>query len=480
MTTSEKMSAGIKKAAVPAALALTAIAAGGYEAAKAAAEQEAASDRLAHQLERTTGATKDQVDAAEQYVLHLSLATGVARDQLEPALGRLATATHSVSDAQKDLSLATDISAQTGKSLQAVSTALAKGYSGNVGAISRLVPGLDAAVLKTKDMTAVTAELADITGGAASEAADTAAGRYAIMQNQMHELTVSIGEGLLPIIQALLPVLQSATNFMTEHTTAVKIAIVAIAALAAGILAANVALKAYEAAQIIVTAATKAWTAAQWLLDAALDANPISLLVLALAAVGAALVLAYTRSATFRGIVADALDAVATAGRALERAFDAVLAAATSAFDWIVAHWQIGLLALGPIGVAIDLLATHFDALKKVAIDVFDSIVSAIEAVAGAIDSAFSDVQRLIDAIGSIHIPHIPGLDAVIPAPPALGRSASSGSSTRESTGSPINVNVYGAIDPEGTARTILQVLQGRQPPPGTAGAGPLTCGSPP
>lgn len=49
--------------------------------------------------------------------------------------------------------------------------------------------------------------------------------------------------------------------------------------------------------------ATGAYTAAQWLLNAALNANPISLIVVAIAALVAALVLAYNKSETFRGII---------------------------------------------------------------------------------------------------------------------------------------------------------------------------------
>ncbi len=47
----------------------------------------------------------------------------------------------------------------------------------------------------------------------------------------------------------------------------------------------------------------KAWAAAQWVLNAAMDANPLGLLAVGLAAVVAGLVLAYKNSATFRSIV---------------------------------------------------------------------------------------------------------------------------------------------------------------------------------
>ena len=39
----------------------------------------------------------------------------------------------------------------------------------------------------------------------------------------------------------------------------------------------------YYGKQIVITAATKAWTAAQWLWNAALNANPIGLLITAIA-----------------------------------------------------------------------------------------------------------------------------------------------------------------------------------------------------
>jgi hypothetical protein len=52
-----------------------------------------------------------------------------------------------------------------------------------------------------------------------------------------------------------------------------------------------------------VNAATTAWTAVQWLLNAALTANPIGLVVAAVAALVAGVIIAYNHSETFRRIV---------------------------------------------------------------------------------------------------------------------------------------------------------------------------------
>ena len=74
----------------------------------------------------------------------------------------------------------------------------------------------------------------------------------------------------------------------------------------------TVAIVALYTAQYVVRAATLAWTAAQWLLNVALDANPIGIVIVALAALAAALVIAWTRSAAFRNIVISAWQAVWT------------------------------------------------------------------------------------------------------------------------------------------------------------------------
>ncbi|ORL15413.1 hypothetical protein A6I85_05925 [Prescottella equi] len=77
--------------------------------------------------------------------------------------------------------------------------------------------------------------------------------------------------------------------------------------------AAAVAAGAYNTIGKIVSGATKVWAAGQWLLNAALNANPLSLIILAIAALVAGIVLAYRNSETFRNIVQTVWDAIKTA-----------------------------------------------------------------------------------------------------------------------------------------------------------------------
>src|SRR5215470_10416118 len=111
MSSSEKMSAGLSKAALPAAAALTGIGIAAISATKAAAEDAAAQQHLAGVMERTTGATSKQIAATETWIAQTARATGVSDDQLRPALEKLVTATGDVGKSQKLMQQALDISA---------------------------------------------------------------------------------------------------------------------------------------------------------------------------------------------------------------------------------------------------------------------------------------------------------------------------------------------------------------------------------
>ena len=67
-TTSEKAQFAIKKAAIPAAAALTAVVGVIGSSVKAAIDDLAAQEALATQLKTTIGATKEQIKEVEKYI----------------------------------------------------------------------------------------------------------------------------------------------------------------------------------------------------------------------------------------------------------------------------------------------------------------------------------------------------------------------------------------------------------------------------
>jgi phage-related protein len=179
----------------------------GVDGVKAALADEQSQVKLASALTNATNATKAQIAATEDSIDKMARATGVADDNLRPALARLALSTGNVSKAQDLLSLALDISTQTGKPLEAVANSLGKAYDGNSAALGRLGIGLTAAELKAMSFTQVQTKLSDLFGGAAAKNAETFQGRMDRLKVAFDEGVETIGYSLLPIIQKLIDII---------------------------------------------------------------------------------------------------------------------------------------------------------------------------------------------------------------------------------------------------------------------------------
>jgi hypothetical protein len=179
----------------------------GVDGVKAAIADEQSQIKLASALENATGATKAQIAATEDSIDKMARATGVADDKLRPALSRLALSTGDVSKAQDLLSLALDISTQTGKPLEGVANALGKAYDGNTAALGKLGIGLSSAELKAMSFTDVQTKLSDLFGGAAAKNAATFQGRMDRLKVAFDEGVEAIGVKLLPIIEALIKII---------------------------------------------------------------------------------------------------------------------------------------------------------------------------------------------------------------------------------------------------------------------------------
>lgn len=173
----------------------------GIDGVKAAIEDEKAQTQLALALKNATGATQAQIKATEDSILQMSLATGVADDKLRPALQRLSLSTGNLGKAQELLSLALDVSTATGKPLEAVANSLGRAYDGNTTALGKLGVGLSSAELKAMSFTQVQEKLTGLFGGAAAANAETYSGRLARMQVAFDEVKETIGFALLPILE---------------------------------------------------------------------------------------------------------------------------------------------------------------------------------------------------------------------------------------------------------------------------------------
>ena len=140
------------------------------------------------------------VDSVEKFIDALARESGVADDKLRPAFQKLVTATGDVARSQNALQLAMDISAGTGRDLESVSLALAKGFGGTTTALGKLGAGIDANIIASKDMGAITDALSQKFKGQAAAAAETYQGRIDRVTVAADEAKEVIGRALLDAV----------------------------------------------------------------------------------------------------------------------------------------------------------------------------------------------------------------------------------------------------------------------------------------
>lgn len=167
----------------------------GVDGVQAALADQRAKEGLAKTLDNLNLA--HETSAVEAYIDTLQRSSGVADDVLRPAYDRLIRSIGNTDEAQKALQLTLDIAAGTGRDAQQVAQALGRAYDGSTTALGRLGAGLDASILKSKDMDVITKRLSDTFGGQANVAANTYQGRLNRLSVAADELKEAFGYGLL-------------------------------------------------------------------------------------------------------------------------------------------------------------------------------------------------------------------------------------------------------------------------------------------
>lgn len=174
---------------------------------KSAIADAAAQEKLALTLKNVTGATNNQIAATEDYITKTSLAFGVTDEDLRPSLERLARATGDLTKAQKLQAVAIDVAAGSGKSLEAVTNAMAKAAEGNTASLAKLGIGLTSAQLKTMSMDEITAKLADTFANQAATKADTFQGKLTRLQIAFDEGKETVGAYILDAITPMVEII---------------------------------------------------------------------------------------------------------------------------------------------------------------------------------------------------------------------------------------------------------------------------------
>ena len=139
----------------------------------------------------------------DKYLQGLSLQFGIIDENLIPGFQRLLIATKDVSKAQSLFETALNVSAGTGKDLNAVTTSLSKAYMGDNVALGRLGVGLSKAQLKSASFLDIQKQLNINFAGQAAAAVEGYAGDMAKLTVAVDESKEAIGKGLLDALKAL-------------------------------------------------------------------------------------------------------------------------------------------------------------------------------------------------------------------------------------------------------------------------------------
>jgi hypothetical protein len=208
-------------------------------------------------LRNTIGATDGAIEGVEKHITALQKQFSVVDDELRPAFGRLAAAFGSTTAAQEAMQIALDVSAFASVDLATATEAIIKASQGQYKALNKLVPGIGAATVATKDFGKITDKVSKIVGGSAATRAGT-------LEGKMAGLKIAFGEAMETLGYALLPVLE---KFATLLTTQLLPKVEAFVALNKDKLAAGFALAAEMALNLLNTAvAFSNWCANNMLL----------------------------------------------------------------------------------------------------------------------------------------------------------------------------------------------------------------------
>jgi hypothetical protein len=135
--------------------------------------------------------------------------------------------------------------------------------------------------------------------------------------------------------------------------------------------------------------------------------NPIFLVIAGVVALGAALVLAYKHSETFRDIVDGAF-------RVVSAGFEWLWGIAKGVFGWLADNWQtVAMVVAAPIAIAVNLISTHWDSIMAGVRVVGEVIGSVFQGAWGTIKTIFNAIAGAWNStIGrlSIKVPDVPGV----------------------------------------------------------------------
>jgi hypothetical protein len=415
----------IRKAALPAALALGAIGLAAKQGVQGVMEDDKALANLTSTLKSTGNAANITADGFFKYANELQSATGVGADQITQGaalLGTFKNIRNEVGAGNQVFNRATEAALDLSKkgfgSLESANKMLGKALNDPIQGITALsragVTFTDQQKKTIKSLVAsgktldaqkiILKEVESQVGGTAKAFGQTTAGQIERGKRAFEELQKALAKALIPAIEFFAGLLTKVSGFLQENEGVVKVATIALGGLAVAVLAVNAAFKVMSAISLL--------------------ASPLGIVLAAVGALAAGLIWLESKtgavSATFKTlwswlqtlwkflqpIAASAFDG-------LKSAFEVVGTAVKTVYGVLQDLWGVVKPVVDfmkPIlGAAFNGLKTAFNALynpiDKVekALSIISPIVSPIiDALKGVGKLAFAGIETAFKALGKV------------------------------------------------------------------------------
>jgi hypothetical protein len=382
------------------ALGVGAVVGFGKASVTAAQESAVATARLDQIFQSMGDSTGEASKAAQTYASALSAKTGVEDESIMAGQAQLATFGEVSSESARMAGIfdrataaGADLAAAGFGSIDSNAVQLGKALQDPAKGMTALAKSGVTFTDAQKDQIKAMQESGDLLGaqkillgavetqvGGTAEATATSTGKMSLKFGELQE---QVGGKLLPVISVMADIF---TKYMDV-----------LLPLAGVILAVVAAYKAWTIIQGIMNILQTEGNVITALWNALLLANPIVLIVIAIAAVIAILILLYFKVGWFR-------DLVDAAFRFVADAFGWIVDAAKAVFDWVKNNWPLLLAILtGPFGIAVLLITKNWDTIKDAAkavvdwvTDKFTDLSGFFSRIASTIGSVLGDIANAI------------------------------------------------------------------------------------
>lgn len=244
---------------------------------------------------------------------------------------------------------------------------------------------------------------------------DNFKGSSEALMGSVETLAIQVGQVLLPRVRELVDRVAAAVNWFSGLSGETKSLITNFASGAAGTLlfvggfiklalamaAARRTMLAYKASALGIAVAEKAAaaakgvsTAAQWLLNAAMTANPIGIIIVAIAALVAGLVWFFSQTKIGQDIWAGF---VTFLGEAWRNIVSFIQDAVGNVISFVQSHWGMLLsLLIGPLGLVIQWIVENWGKIVSFFQPAIDAIVAVFTGLWSAISSVWNGIMAVI------------------------------------------------------------------------------------